>query len=194
MHLVGAGELLGDLIAGVTAAHDQHRPRRDLLGVAVARAVKLQDLWTEALGDRGNHRHLERPGRDHHLLGGDCAVLQLDEVAAVVLADRANAAVELDKQLELLRVVAQVRDDLVAPGITIGIARERAAGQRVVAPRREQPQRVPALTPRRRMGRRRFEDREVAALSLEEVADGQAALTAADDNHLATPITPAASW
>jgi hypothetical protein len=62
----------------------------------------------------------------------------------------------------------------------IGIARERQAGQAVVARGGEQPQRVPARPPGRRRRRAGLEDREARALLGEVVADRQAGLPAAD--------------
>ena len=82
MHLARRGELLGDLEAGVAAAHDQHRPVGQIVRRAVGAAVELDDVRVEALGDRRDDGHLERPGRDDDLVGLVGAVVELDEVAA----------------------------------------------------------------------------------------------------------------
>jgi hypothetical protein len=138
--------------------------------------VELHDLWTEALRDRRRERDLERAGGDHDLVGLACPVVELDQVGGVGLADRANAAVELDRQVEVTGVVGQVGDDLVPTGVVPGITRESHAGERVIAGRREQLERVPPLAPRggRLLGG--FEDREIAALPSKEVADCKSGL------------------
>ena len=51
--LVGAGELLGDLEAGVAAADHEHGTGRDRVGRAVGRAVELHDVAAEPISDRG---------------------------------------------------------------------------------------------------------------------------------------------
>ena len=97
------------------------------------------------------------PGGDHHLVGVVAAVGELDAEAAVVgAAHGQDAAVELDRQLEVARVVVQVGDDLVAARVAVGVAGERQAGQAVVAHGREQPQRVPAAPPGGGRARRRL--------------------------------------
>ena len=88
--------------------------------------------------------------------------------------DDRTAAAELDRQIEVPRVVGRGRRHLVAAGIAVGVAREGQAGKAVVAPRREQLERVPALAPRGADWLGGFEDHEVAALPREEVADRQA--------------------
>ena len=67
----------------------------------------------------------------------------------------------------------------------VGVAGERLAREAVVAGGGEQPQRVPALAPRGRGRVGGVEDREVAALLGEVVADGEAGLAAADDDDVA---------
>jgi hypothetical protein len=82
-------------------------------------------------------------------------------------------------------VIGQVVHDLVATGVAVRVARERETGERVIAGGREQLERVPALAPCGRRLVRRLEDRDVAPLAGEEVADRQAGLATADHNHLA---------
>ena len=103
---------------------------RNVRRPAVVGAVHLDDARVELLGDGRHPRRLERPGRDHHLLGGVRAVAQLDHEAAVVAgADREDLAVELDGQVEVLHVAREVVDDLVAAGIGIGIAGKPSPGR-----------------------------------------------------------------
>ena len=82
------GQLRGDLVAGVPAAHDQHRARWKAARRAVVAAVQLRHLGAEVSGDRRRERHLERPGGDHDLVGLVGPVGELDEEAAVVAAAR----------------------------------------------------------------------------------------------------------
>jgi hypothetical protein len=50
MHLVRCRELLGDLIAGVPAAHHENGPTRNIGRRAVVGAVHLDDARVELLG------------------------------------------------------------------------------------------------------------------------------------------------
>lgn len=60
-----AGEVQGDLGAGVAGADHQHRSVWELVGVAVGAGVKLGDLRVEGGGYDGHHRAAVRAGRDH---------------------------------------------------------------------------------------------------------------------------------
>ena len=137
---MGAGELLGDLVAGVAATDDQHRPGRHVLRSAVLAAVELRDARVEALGDRRHTRDLERAGGDHDLVGLVAAVVELDQEAALPSTDGAHRAAQLDRQLEVARVGGEVGDDVVATGVAVRITGERPPREAVVASRREQPQ------------------------------------------------------
>jgi hypothetical protein len=55
------------------------------------------------------------------------AVVDRDEVAVVVAVDGADAAVVLDRQVEAAGVPGEVGDDLVARGVAVRVAGERAA-------------------------------------------------------------------
>jgi len=182
VHFAGAGELLGDLKAGVAAAHHEHPAVRQFAWRAVVGAVELRHVVGELLRDRRDARDLERSGGDHDLVGAQFAVDQLDAVAAVVGVERGDPAVELDGQREVTRVVEEVADDLVAGQIVVAVAGERQPGQAVVARGGEQPLRVPARAPGGRRRSARVEDRERSALFGEVVADRDAGLAAADDD------------
>ena len=71
-------------------------------------------LGVQAIGDLGHARELEGAGGDHDLVGLVGAIVELDEVAAIALPDGADAAAQLDRQLEVARVVGEVGDDVVA--------------------------------------------------------------------------------
>jgi hypothetical protein len=94
VNLTGGGELFGDLKAGVASTYDQHRivgelPRRPVLG-----AMALEDVFTEAVGDRRHERDLERSGRDHDLVGRIAPLVKLDQVPALRPPDRADPAAQ----------------------------------------------------------------------------------------------------
>jgi hypothetical protein len=69
----GGQEVLGDLAAGLGAADDQHRPLRELAGMAVAGGVDLHDPVREGAGERGTPRPVLVAGGDDHGPGPDLA-------------------------------------------------------------------------------------------------------------------------
>ena len=82
MHLARPHELGGDLEAGVAAADDQHRARRQVGGRPVPAAVHLHHIAAQVGGHRRRERNLERPGGDHDLVGLIAhAVEEFDEAA-----------------------------------------------------------------------------------------------------------------
>ena len=84
VHVARAGELFGDLKAGVAAADHQHPSGGQVGGRRYVGAVQLHDLAGELARERGHARDLERAGGDHDLVGVQRAVGELDAVAAVV--------------------------------------------------------------------------------------------------------------
>jgi hypothetical protein len=62
--------------------------------------VELRDVRVQALGDPRHPRDLEWAGGDHDLVGLAAAIVELDEVAALALADGADTAAQLDRQRE----------------------------------------------------------------------------------------------
>src|SRR6188474_1365858 len=105
MHLAGGRQLLRDLKAGVAAADDEHAAFRYRLRGAIARAVHLYDVVAEVLGHPRHEWRLERAGGDHHLPRLVGTFIELHEVTVVLPPDRADAAVQLDRELELARIV-----------------------------------------------------------------------------------------
>src|SRR5919202_634026 len=71
----------------------------------MAAGLRYWVLWSWATSrsspvrDRGDGRHLERPGGDHHLIRFVGAVVELDGVGVAVLPVGGDAAVELDRQV-----------------------------------------------------------------------------------------------
>ena len=61
----GARQLVGDLAAGLAAAHDQHAPRRQHPRGAVGVRGQLRDACRQRPGERRHHRLPEGPGRHH---------------------------------------------------------------------------------------------------------------------------------
>ena len=93
---MGRGELVRDLKARVAAADHEHGPVCDVVGSAVVAAVELVHFSVQVCRDRGNARRLKRPGGDHDLVGDVCAVVGLDEVAALARPHGPHPGVELD--------------------------------------------------------------------------------------------------
>src|SRR5215212_1800776 len=121
MHLARGGKLLGDLVVGVAATNHEHSPLWNLLRRAVGGAVHLDDLGTEALGDRWHEPRLERSGGDHDLVSIDRAVLKLDEVGPVDATHRGHPAAELNRQLEAPGVLGQIVGDLIFARVAVGV-------------------------------------------------------------------------
>ena len=95
-----------------------------------------------------------------------------------------HGAVEFDREVELRCVSLQVGDHFVARWVAVGVAGEGRGGERVVASRCEEKQRVPATAPGCSDRVSRFEDHEAAPLAREVVAQRQARLTRPDDGDL----------
>jgi hypothetical protein len=66
---------------------------------------------------------------DHHLVGLPGAGIELDQVAAVGVAHRADVPVDLDRRLEVARVVGQVGHHVVAAGVAVRVAGKRATAR-----------------------------------------------------------------
>jgi hypothetical protein len=184
LHGVRGRQLLRDLEAGVPAADDQHGARGHVVRPTVVGAVRLEDLLREVRRLRRDPRHLERPGGDDDLVGLDAAVAEVDDEPTVLRRQRPRDGAGLDRQRERRRVVLQVGDDLVPGRIPVGIAREVEPREGVVAARREEDERLPAVTPGRAHAVAGLENREPSALSCEVVADRETRLAAADHGDL----------
>src|SRR4029453_9480839 len=148
--LVGSRELFGDLETGVSTPDHEHRPLWHIVGTSVARAVRLPNAGVELVRQLGDVRRLKWPGRDHDLVGGDRPTVHVEDKTPTLVGKPAHVALELDWQLEGLRVALEVADYLVASRVVVRIAGEGKPRQPAVPPRREELQRVPALAPRRR--------------------------------------------
>ena len=174
------GQLARDLEAGVSPAHDEHRPVRNVAGIPVTGAVRLEHLRREPAGERRHVRHLKGPGGDDDLAGLEARALELDDIAPFFRRQRPHRAVELDRELEGGRVLLEVCDHLVARRIAVGVTGEGKAGQAVVSARREENERVPAAAPggADRIGA--LEDHEPPTLARQEVTDRKASLARAD--------------
>jgi hypothetical protein len=185
VHGVRRRQLLGDLKAGVAATDHEDRAVGHAARAAIGGAVHLEQRRVQLVGERRHARDVERPGSDNDLVGRDAAaVRQLEDEAVVPGLQRPHPAAKPDGQVERPRVVLEVGHHLVAAGIAVGVAGERQAGKRVVAARREQDQRVPAIAPRRGDVLAGLEDHEPASGAREEVANRQPGLAGADDGNL----------
>ena len=98
------------------------------VGFAVARAVRLEDVRLESARQSGNERFLEWAGGDDDLLGGDPPAVDLQREPPVLSGEPPQRAIQLDRQLERLRIPLQIRDHLVTVGVALWIAGERKAG------------------------------------------------------------------
>src|SRR4051812_29781195 len=133
----------------------------------------------------GTYGVLERPRGNYDLVGGDLLVGDLEAEGCVAGAiELLDLAAELDRQLEDLGVALEVGDHLVLGRVAVWIAWKRQSRQRAVAAGREESQRLPTLTPSGRDRTGALEDPEPSPVALEEVADRQAGLAAADHGHL----------
>ena len=180
VHAVGRRELLRDLVAGVAAAHDEHDLAGDVAGAAIAGAVQLLNARAERVGDGRDARDLEGTRRDDHLLRLDRVVAEVDDEPIALIRQRADGGVQPDRESEPLDVPLGVGDDLVARRVPVRVAGEVEAGQAVVATRREERERVPALPPGGGDCVRAVEDDEPSSGQGEEVADREARLARAD--------------
>ena len=156
VHLVRRRELLGDLVAGVAAAHHQHGPAGN---VAPARGSR------RCASGRCSRRAARRSAGTRGVWNGPVAITTWSAAYARSRSSTTKppsspprtartSLLNSHGQVEVLRVAREVVDDLVAAGIGVGIAGEREPGQAVVAHGREQLQRVPPLAPGRGRQRR----------------------------------------
>ena len=110
--------------------------------------------------DAGTARWRRRPGRPRAPPSAS-----VDDEAPVVLGlERSTRLSNWTGRSNVSRVLLEVGDHLVAGRVAVGIAGKRQAGKRVIAARREQHQRVPALAPRGadRLARSRITNRRPA--------------------------------
>jgi hypothetical protein len=149
--------------------------------------VRLEHIAGQAFGELRHVRVLERAGRNDDLVGRDRSFAELDaEPPVIVSVEFLDVAVQHDWKLERGGVPFEVLDHLVSSRVAIGIARECDSRKGAVAPRREERQRVPALAPGRGDVAVPLEDDEPAFLAAEKMADRQAGLPCADDDHFVT--------
>jgi hypothetical protein len=181
---VRSRKLLRDLETRVTSANDEHSSLRDVAGVAVARGVQLRDIRPETVGNLRHERLLEGAGGDDDLVGPDRLPVDLEGEPAVLGCQPPDRAVQLDRELERLRVALQVGDHLVTDGIALRIAGKRQAWKAAVAARREQRQRIPAVAPSGTDRIGRVHDHEPSTLLLEEVPDRESGLTRSNHHDL----------
>jgi hypothetical protein len=86
--------------------------------------VQLDDSRAQPLRARRDPGGLERSGRDHDLVRLVGAVSDA-QVEPVVASKGGHSAVQLDRELEVGGVVAQVVGDLVACRVPVRVAGER---------------------------------------------------------------------
>jgi hypothetical protein len=123
---------------------------------------------------------LERAGRKHNLRRRDAPVLELDYELIAVTGELRCRSAKAYRQVEVRCIPLDVPEYLVARRVSVRIARELQPRQAVVRARREQRERLPAVTPSRRDILLALEDQKVAVPLSEVVADSETGLTAAD--------------
>ena len=99
------GELFRDLEASISAPDYEHRSAVDVVRPSIRGAVELRHARVEVLGEPRHERHLKRPGRNDDLIGADDAAAEIEDEPAVRAGEPTYVAVELNRKLELLRVV-----------------------------------------------------------------------------------------
>src|SRR5688500_2535943 len=114
MHFARGGQLCSDLEPGVPAADDERDAFWKIGRPAVAATVQLHHVADEIGGYWRRERHLERPRSDDDLVGFKSSVAEFDdEPTSVATADRSDAAVVRDRQLEASCVLGEVGDDVI---------------------------------------------------------------------------------
>ena len=98
----------------------------------------LEHPGRKVAGDRRHVRRLKRTCSNDDLVSGDRLTVDLEQVLAVLGRELSYDAVQLDREVEGLRVELQVRDCLVARWVAVGISRKREPGKAVVAAGSEQ--------------------------------------------------------
>src|SRR4029453_1103700 len=93
--LVRSRELLCDLEARVAAAHDEYRPFGNVRRSPITRCVRLEDLWSEPLGQFRDVRRLERARRHDDLFGGRRPAVDPEHEPPVVCGEAPHARVFL---------------------------------------------------------------------------------------------------
>ena len=124
--------------------------------------MDLRDARVE-LGCVGGHiRGPDSPGGEHHVTCLVALVPGVDQVTAGHADHVLDAAAELDRQPEVLRVGLEVVRHLVLGRVVARRAGERHPRQPGEAGAREQPQRIPAVSPGIAHALAAVEDDEVA--------------------------------
>ncbi len=150
--------------------------------------MELHDPRRQRLREGREVRRLVAAGRHHHV--PRFVAREAGRHLEAVRGERAQFAdrlVERERQRERSRVAGEVVGDLVLGRQVLRRRGERQVGQRGVARRCEEPQRVPARAPRITHPRRAVQDEEAVAVALELTAHRQPGLTAADHQHVVVP-------
>ena len=98
-------ELLRDLKAGISASDYEHCSAVDVVRPSIRRAVELRHARVELLREPRHEGRLKGSGRNDDLVGADDAAANIEDETTVRAGEPTYVAVELDRKLELLRVV-----------------------------------------------------------------------------------------
>ena len=140
-------QLVGDLSAGRSCAHHQHRALGQLRGIAVFVRMDLREARV-ARHQIGNHRVMEGARRHHHAARLDLALGGLDAEARTAhqLLDLAHLDAAADRGIDHPGVVDEVIGDLLLRDEVVGMgAGKLHPGKAVMPGRAVGDQRVPSL-------------------------------------------------
>ncbi len=173
-----------DLRPRVAGPDDEDDAVAQLRRVAVLARVELSDLGAQLGRERGHLRRSEGAGRQDDL-GCAPALIARPHVPAdarCVLRQRIDLHARPDGELEPGGVGLEVGGHLVLGRQAVPRTREGHARQAIEARRREQPEPVPAVSPRRPDPVGRLQDQVRPALAGQVMTHREPGLPAADDD------------
>jgi hypothetical protein len=158
----------------------------ELGGVPIVAGVELEDARVELMPERRHPRDLVGCHGHDHVFSLEESLARLHHEAAPVSGQPVYPDAGSDRKLEPRCVGLEVVAHLVLGRERVTRPREGHSREGVVAGRREEPKRVPPLSPRVADPLVRLEDHEREAPLGEVVSDREASLATADDNGLDT--------
>jgi hypothetical protein len=163
---------------------EQHPAGLQLRRVPVDPRVQLDNVRVEVVGEGRHLRFTVGTGGYDDARRDEIAGRRSDVKQIAGLAQPSHPDAVAHRQVVVHGVGLQVVGHLVLGRRQAALRGEAQAGQLAITPRREQPQRVPAVAPGVTDTRMRVEDRELTAALLQLISRDQAGLAAADDDRL----------
>ena len=175
--------LVGDVRARVARADDEHRPVLELGEVPVVVGVELSHPRIELRREARHVRLLHDTRRDDDVVGQEPPVADVGARSGRRPSSaRRRHAPSAPEARSARRTTRGSPPSRASSGTRLRSAGKRMPGKPVVARRRVQPERVPALPPRVADALARVEDHERPTLLRQVVAGREPGLTAADDH------------